>query len=126
MIVPVLVGVLMAVAVVYSLQHQHAAHAHAHAAPARAHVPHLRAHYLRPTSRVGGWAVWALAMAVVMQLSLATTVAWGGAPFGALAFALGSVALVHRQERSPLVLLALVVGLFAALFPVAFWSLSSV
>jgi hypothetical protein len=101
-------------------------------APAHAHVPargghqlHLTARFLLPTSRAGDWALWAVTAGVVAQGALAARVSWGGAPFGALAALLALVALGRHQERSPLVPLALVVGLFAALLPAALWAVGA-
>jgi hypothetical protein len=122
MVVPLLAGAVLLVGALYAVLHAAPAHAPAHGG----HTLHLTASFLRPTSRAGAWSLWALGAGVVGQLalSLALQVGWGGAPWGALAFLLAVDALGRHQDRSPLVPVALVVGLFAALFPLAFWALS--
>lgn len=116
---PVLV-LAAVIAAVYALAHRHAV-APVGGATSTSTSTH---HRLAPTSRVGVWSLWALLAAVVVQLGLSTVVGWAGAPLGAVSVVLAVVAMAREHDRSPLLWLAVVLGGFAAAFPLLFWWLS--
>lgn len=81
---------------------------------------HLQPTDLEPNTQVGRWAVLALLGAVGSELALGSRYVWAMTPLGALAAVLALWALTRHQDRSPLTLLVLVLGLYAAVFPLTF------
>jgi hypothetical protein len=115
---PILVLVLIGIGVATMVRHR-TAHA---AGPAGTGVTvEHREHHLAPTTRVGVWSLWLLALAFVAQLALTTVVIWGGAPFAAVAMVLAIVAMTRHHDRSPLLWIVVAVGLLFVAFPFAFW-----
>lgn len=87
---------------------------------------HLQPEDLEPNTRIGRWALLALLGAAVSELALGARFVWAMAPLGGLAALLALWALTRHQDRSPLTLLVLVVGLFAAFFPLTYLLLDQV
>jgi len=81
---------------------------------------HLQPSDLEPNTRGGRWALVALLGAVASELALGTRYVWAMTPLGALAALLALWALTRHQDRSPVTLFVLVVGLFAAFFPLTY------
>lgn len=116
MVFVAVVLVLMVIVVVVAAQYRPAhvrggAAAHGEARPAG------------PISRAGVWSLWAVGIAVVMQLVLAPVVTWGGVPAGVAAFVLGLVALGRDRDRALVLVVPVVVGLVVAASPFLFWLL---